>query len=149
MKKVEEAKVLKCELDFARVHPEWNVESNFNLIREEMDRLLLAADVPESYEIAALALGSRLCAVTKEAAPAIEEKPVKVVKTEEVLEAMEEQPSFSNTKEELRAMIRRQAERKLAASRQRESKRQTIDDRKESANPAHMMTALMGQGEKQ
>lgn len=152
--KKEEMRIEQCLLDFFRVHKELsNCDANVQVIMDEANRLLLPLDNPETLEICLLSCGSRLAKVESQPAtppPPVEERPAQVVrKADEILEAMEEQPSYENTKEELRAMIRRQAERKLAASRQRESKRQISDDRKESANPAHMMTALMGQGEKQ
>lgn len=152
MTKSEEARIERTALNFFRCHPDLNNEANYSLLLEEGARLLLPMDSAESWEICLLSCGSRLAKVESQPAtplPPVDERPQVVRKADEILEAMEEQPSYENTKEELRAMIRRQAERKLAASRQRESKRQISDDRKESANPAHMMTALMGQGEKQ
>jgi hypothetical protein len=63
MKKAEEAKVEKCLLGFMRAHPNLNCDANVKMIRGEMDRLLLPADVPENFEIALLSVGDRLAHV--------------------------------------------------------------------------------------
>lgn len=141
--KKEEMRIEKCLLDFFRIHKELsNCDANVQMIMDEANRLLLPLDNPETLEICLLSCGSRLAKVEQHTPPAIEESPVRVVNTEKVLEEMEEQPSYDNTKEELRAMIRRQAERKLAASQRRESIRQ--NNTKSSVNPAQLMREAMG-----
>jgi hypothetical protein len=145
--KKEQSQIAWCELQFARVHPEWNYESNFDLIRSEMNRLFLPADKQESYEIAAMSLGNRLCKRAPEPPPpAPEEKPA-TVSTDEVLaakaEAPEEVPTFKNTKQELKAMIRRNAEKQVAASIEREKRRQHRDPNKQALNPASVLQSFI------